>query len=78
MDTALLDLVGESHALLDLEEFRPGILRALAETQPVSVATELGLSPRTVQKHLEHAYPKLGVRTRSEAAQVVWAAGWSG
>lgn len=32
------------------------------------VATILGLSPRTVQKHLEHIYLKLGVETRTAAA----------
>jgi DNA-binding CsgD family transcriptional regulator len=29
------------------------------------VAAALGLSPRTVQKHLEHIYDRLGVRTRA-------------
>jgi DNA-binding CsgD family transcriptional regulator len=38
------------------------------------VASELGLSPRTVQTHLQHAYRKLGVQTRSQAARIVWAA----
>lgn len=28
----------------------------------------LGLSPRTVQKHLEHIFQKLGVETRTAAA----------
>lgn len=32
------------------------------------VAQLLGLSPRTVQKHLEHIYGKLGVETRTAAA----------
>ena len=32
------------------------------------VATILGISPRTVQKHLEHIYQKLGVETRTAAA----------
>jgi DNA-binding CsgD family transcriptional regulator len=32
------------------------------------VAALLGLSPRTVQKHLEHIYLKLGVETRTAAA----------
>jgi DNA-binding CsgD family transcriptional regulator len=31
----------------------------------------LGLSPRTVSKHLEHIYDKLGVRTRTEAVRLV-------
>jgi ATP/maltotriose-dependent transcriptional regulator MalT len=32
------------------------------------VAGRLSVSPRTVQKHLEHVYDKLGVRTRTAAA----------
>jgi len=28
----------------------------------------LGVSPRTVQKHLEHIFRKLGVKTRTAAA----------
>lgn len=36
------------------------------------IARELSLSARTVQKHLENAYRKLGVSTRSEAARLVW------
>jgi DNA-binding NarL/FixJ family response regulator len=34
----------------------------------------LGLSPRTVNKHLEHVYVKLGVETRTAAAAVAIAA----
>lgn len=37
------------------------------------VAEELALSARTVQKHLENAYRKLGVSSRSEAARIAWA-----
>ena len=35
-------------------------------------ASALGLSERTVQKHLEHCYRALGVSGRSQAADVVW------
>ncbi|WP_313327276.1 LuxR C-terminal-related transcriptional regulator, partial [Stutzerimonas balearica] len=34
----------------------------------------LGLSPRTVNKHLEHVYVKLGVETRTAAAAVAMTA----
>jgi DNA-binding CsgD family transcriptional regulator len=33
----------------------------------VQIARELGISPRTVNKHLEHVYRKLGVHDRSHA-----------
>jgi len=33
----------------------------------IEIAALLGLSPRTVQKHLEHVYVKLGVETRTAA-----------
>ncbi|HVW46187.1 MAG TPA: LuxR C-terminal-related transcriptional regulator [Solirubrobacterales bacterium] len=32
----------------------------------------LGISARTVQKHLEHCFRKLGVRNRSAAAELAW------
>ncbi len=31
------------------------------------IAAILGMSPRTVQKHLQHIYEKLGVETRTAA-----------
>lgn len=31
------------------------------------IASQLGVSPRTVHKHLEHVYQKLGVATRTAA-----------
>ena len=39
---------------------------------PRSAAEQLAVSPRTVQKHLERAYRKLGVTTRSAAAARAW------
>lgn len=38
----------------------------------IHVAAELGISHRTVGKHLERGYRKLGVRDRSSAAARVW------
>lgn len=37
-----------------------------------AVGDALGLSERTIQKHLERCYRKLGVHSRSEAATLVW------
>jgi DNA-binding CsgD family transcriptional regulator/PAS domain-containing protein len=37
-------------------------------------ATEMRIAPRTVEKHLQRIYEKLGVRTRPEAAATAWAA----
>jgi DNA-binding CsgD family transcriptional regulator len=34
------------------------------------IAEILGMSPRTVNKHLEHIFDKLGVETRSAAAAI--------
>lgn len=39
-----------------------------------SVAAAMGISVRTVEKHLQNAYAKLGVGSASEAAATAWAA----
>jgi DNA-binding CsgD family transcriptional regulator len=36
------------------------------------IASGLGISTRTVQKHLERTFRKLAVRTRADAARLVW------
>ena len=36
------------------------------------IAAVLAISPRTVQKHLEHIFQKLGVETRTAAAVRAW------
>jgi DNA-binding CsgD family transcriptional regulator/PAS domain-containing protein len=46
---------------------------ALGQTGPAA-ARLMAISPRTFDKHLQHVYGKLGVRTRSEAAATAWAA----
>jgi DNA-binding CsgD family transcriptional regulator len=38
------------------------------------IAARLGISVRTAQKHLEHCYRRLGVKSRSEAAAIAWRA----
>ena len=66
---------------LALEENDPGrrqhlltiVLRS-AESLLGLLNDILGLSPRTVNKHLEHVYVKLGVETRTAAAAVAIAA----
>ncbi len=38
-----------------------------------TIAERLGISHRTVQKHLERCYRQLGVSSRSQAAAIAWA-----
>jgi DNA-binding CsgD family transcriptional regulator len=57
--TVLASLTKREHEIL--------VLVADGKTNP-EIAGRLSVSPRTVQKHLEHVYDKLGVRTRTAAA----------
>jgi DNA-binding CsgD family transcriptional regulator len=52
------------------------VLRSVATgMSDKQAARALGVSPRTVGKHLEHIYAKLGVAGRTEAAVQVWRRG---
>ncbi len=46
---------------------------ALGRRGPAAAAL-MGVSPRTVEKHLQNSYDKLGVDSASEAAAIAWAA----
>jgi DNA-binding CsgD family transcriptional regulator len=55
-----------------LTERETQILRMVARGFTNSeIARRLWLSPHTVRTHLQHAYPKLGVRTRVQAARAI-------
>jgi len=52
------------------------VLHLLAEGRPnAEIGNELGLSPRTVEKHVEHILDKLGVKSRTAATRLVADAG---
>jgi DNA-binding CsgD family transcriptional regulator len=56
-----------------LTERETVVLRSVATGMTdKQAARALGVSPRTVGKHLEHIYAKLGVAGRTEAAAQVW------
>jgi DNA-binding CsgD family transcriptional regulator len=58
---------------LGLSEREAEVLRLVAMGRSDrAAATELDISPRTVQKHLERCYATLGVHSRSAAAEIVW------
>lgn len=68
----------ERHAAVQPTSFEPsGLTRREAEVllwvaqgnTNIEIGMILGTSPRTVQKHLEHIYRKLGVETRVAAAR---------
>ncbi|QIG38788.1 helix-turn-helix transcriptional regulator [Microbacterium sp. 4R-513] len=52
------------------------VLRLIAGgSSAQAAARELGVSPRTVEKHLEHVYRKIGVRDRVSAALIAYELG---
>ncbi len=70
----------EQHLAVRLASFEPlgltrretDVLQWVAEGKTnAEIGIILGMSPRTVQKHLEHIFEKLGVATRTAAA--TWA-----
>ena len=59
-----------------LTEREAAVLRLLVEgCTAVAIAHRLGISVRTVQKHLEHLYRKLGVGDRLQAVLAAQRAG---
>jgi DNA-binding CsgD family transcriptional regulator len=77
---AYTDLSGRSTEALEEALVASGLTARQAEVLRLvalggsnrDVAATLGLSDRTVQKHLERAFRQLGVKTRSAAASRVW------
>jgi DNA-binding CsgD family transcriptional regulator len=63
-------LAGSSAAVLTARERQVAAL-ASAGRSDAAIATQLGISVRTVQTHLGHAYDKLGIRTRAELADAL-------
>jgi DNA-binding CsgD family transcriptional regulator len=60
---------------LGLTPAQANVLRLIAGGQSTSnIASELGISERTVQKHLERVYNRLGVGDRSAAIHRAWQA----
>ncbi len=66
--------LGERMAARRMTDREVEVLRwAAAGHSDGDIAAGLGISPRTVQKHLERSFRKLAVRTRADAARLVWA-----
>jgi DNA-binding CsgD family transcriptional regulator len=58
---------------LGLTRRQAQILQLLATgTGEREIAARLAISPRTVQKHLQHCYRQLGVNNRSQAGATAW------
>jgi DNA-binding CsgD family transcriptional regulator len=69
------ELTTEALWALGLTKREAETLRTVARGRsPAEAATELSVSRRTVDKHLQHIYAKLGVPTLSHAVEAAWAA----
>jgi DNA-binding CsgD family transcriptional regulator len=68
-------LTADALRSLGLTQREAQALRLVALGQSTTeAATEMAIATRTIEKHLQHIYDKLGVRTRSQAAATAWAA----
>jgi DNA-binding CsgD family transcriptional regulator len=76
----LLDDAGRALSLVALGELgltgrEAAVLHEFARgAQPAAVGSSLGISPRTVAKHMQRVHAKLGVANRAEAVATAWAA----
>jgi DNA-binding CsgD family transcriptional regulator len=69
------ELTTEALWALGLTHREAETLRAVAHGRsPGEAATELSISRRTVDKHLQHIYAKLGATTLAHAVDAAWAA----
>jgi len=66
---AFAEAAGDCGALTDRE--RDVLLSLASGDTDRQIALRLRLSPRTVHKHLEHVYRKLGVATRTAAVMCI-------
>lgn len=67
--TVLLE-IRHQHPAVELTPREQEVLALVAEgLSNQQVARRLGIRPRTVEKHLEHAYLKLGVDNRTAAVR---------
>ncbi len=76
----VLDDAGRALSLQALGELgltprEAAVLHELARgAEPETVATKLGIAPRTVDKHMQRVHTKLGVSNRAQAVATAWAA----